>query len=131
MTIPTTTPGAVGRACTRTAATIAVAGSLLGLGAGTAFAGHDQQIGGKGGYVRFQARGEILAATDTTADGYDVRAELYWAGGRAFIGDFGFDDARESRSNLAIPEGTHVKLRMCYLDDARPVHCSRLQGAVA
>jgi hypothetical protein len=87
-----------------------------------------QQIDGKGGYVRFQADGEILAATDTTADGYDVR---YWAGGRAFVGDFGFDDTRESRSNLAIAEGTHVKLRMCCLDDARPVHCSRLQRGVA
>jgi hypothetical protein len=135
MTIPTTTPGTLGRARTRIAAMIAVTGSLLvallGLGAGTASAGQDQQIGTKGGFVRFQAHGEILAATDTTADGYDVRAELYWAGGRAFIGDFGFDDARESRSNLSIPEGTHVKLRMCYLDDARPVHCSHLQPGVA
>jgi hypothetical protein len=131
MTIPPTTPGTRSRARSKVAATLAVTGTLLGLGAGTAFAGQDEQIGGKGGYVRFQADGEILAATDTTADGYDVRAELYWAGGRAFVGDFGFDDARESRSNLAIREGTHVKLRMCYLDDARPVHCSRLQEAVA
>jgi hypothetical protein len=135
MTIPTITPGTLGRARIRIVARIAVTGSLLvallGLGAGTASAGQDQQIVTKGGIVRFQAHGEILAATDTTADGYDVRAELYWAGGRAFIGDFGFDDARESRSNLAIAEGTHVKLRMCYLDDARPVHCSRLQPGVA
>ena len=131
MTIPTTTPGTGGRARHGLAATILVTGALLGLGSAPALAGQDQQIGGKGGYVRFQAEGEILAATDTTADGYDVRAELYWAGGRAFVGDFGFDDARESRSNLAIREGTHVKLRMCYLDDARPVHCSRLQEAVA
>jgi hypothetical protein len=127
MTIPTT----LARVRTPIVATIAVFGSLLALGAGTASAGQDQQIGTKGGFVRFQAHGEILAATDTTADGYDVRAELYWAGGRAFVGDFGFDDARESRSNLALPEGTHVKLRMCYLDDARPVHCSHLQPGVA
>jgi hypothetical protein len=90
MTIPTTTPGTRGRAFTRIAATIAVTGTLLGPGAGAA-----------------------------------------WAGGRAFVGDFGFDDARESRSNLAIREGTHVKLRMCCRDEARPVHCSRLQRAVA
>jgi hypothetical protein len=127
MTIPTTTPGVLARI----AATVAATGTVLGLGAGAAFAGQDQQIDGKGGYVRFQADGEILAVMDTKADGYDVRAELYWAGGRAYIGDFGFDDARESRSNLRIRERTQVKLRLCYLDDARPVHCSRLQRGVA
>jgi hypothetical protein len=131
MTLPTTTPGTLGRIRATLAATTVATACLFGLGAATASAGQDQQIGGKGGYVRFQAHGEILAATDTTADGYDVRAELYWAGGRAFIGDFGFDDARESRSNLKIPERTPVKLRMCYLKDARPVHCSRLQHGVA
>jgi hypothetical protein len=135
MTIPTTTPGIFARARTPIVATALVAVSLfvaqLGLGAGTASAGQDQQIGTKGGFVRFQANGEILAATDTTADGYSVRAELYWAGGRAFIADFGFQDARERRVNLSIREGTDVKLRMCYIADARPVHCSRLQHGVA
>jgi hypothetical protein len=135
MTIPTTTPGILARARTPILAKTAVTGSLLvallGLGAGTAYAGQDQQIGTKGGLVRFQANGEILAATDTTADGYSVRAELYWAGGRAFIADFGFQDARERRVNLSIREGTDVKLRMCYIREARPVHCSRLQQGVA
>ncbi len=135
MTVSTTTPGTLGRARTRIAAMIVVTGSLLvallGLGAGTASAGEDQQVGTKGGFVRFQAHGEILAATDTTADGYSVRAELYWAGGRAFVADFGFQDARERRVNLSIREGTEVKLRMCYITDARPVHCSRLQRGVA
>jgi hypothetical protein len=133
MTVPTTTPGILDRvrSAKRIAATGSLALALLGLSVPAASAGQSQQIITKGGIVQFRDHGEILAATDTTADGLDVRAELYWAGGRAFVGDFGFDDAKESHVNLAIREGTDVKLRMCYLDDARPVRCSGLQRGVA
>jgi hypothetical protein len=134
MNFPTTTPGTLDRARTqipRMAATGALVLALLGLSVPAASAGQSQQIVTKGGIVQFRDNGEILAATDTRADGYDVRAELYWAGGRAYVGDFGFDDAKERHVNLTIPEGTAVKLRMCYLDDARPVQCSHLQNGVA
>jgi hypothetical protein len=115
----------------RLAAIGALTLAVSGLGVSAASAGQSEQIVTKGGIVQFRDHGEILAATDTRADGYDVRAELYWAGGRAFVADFGFDDARERHVNLAIREGTDVKLRMCYIADARPVHCSGLQNAVA
>ena len=113
----------------------AVAGALalpaFGLSAPAASAGKSQQIVTKGGIVQFRHHGEILAATDTRADGYNVRAELYWAGGRAYIADFGFEDGAERSSNLSIREGTDVKLRLCYITHGRPVDCSRLQRAVA
>ena len=138
MTIPTTTPGRLGRTRTllaaklrRIAATGALAVTALAISVPAASAGESQQIVTKGGIVQFRDHGEILAATDTRHDGYDVRAELYWAGGRAYIADFGFEDSAERRINLSIREGTDVKLRMCYITDGRPVRCSGLQRAVA
>ncbi len=138
MTISTITPGTLPRTQTpiaaalrRVAAAGALAIALFAVSAPSASAGTSQQIVTKGGIVQFRDHGEILAATDTRADGYDVRAELYWAGGRAYVADFGFDDGAERHVNLSIAEGTDVKLRMCYLDDARPVRCSGLQRAVA
>ena len=133
MTFPSTTPGTfqIAPLIRRVALGGALAVAGLGISVPAASAGQSQQIVTKGGIVQFRDHGEILAATDTTADGYDVRAELYWAGGRAYIADFGFDDAKERTVNLAIREGTDVKLRMCYITDGRPVHCSGMQRGVA
>ena len=124
MTIPTTTPG-------RIVATAALALAVLGSGVPAASAGESEQIVTKGGIVQFRDHGEILAATDTRTDGYAVRAELYWAGGKAWIADFGFEDARERHTNLSLREGTDVKLRMCYIAEGHSVRCSGLQRAVA
>ena len=127
MTIPTTRPGPLGRFVATGALTLAV----LGFSVPAASAGRSEQIITKGGIVQFRAHGEILAATDTRADGYAVRAELYWAGGKAWIADFGFEDARERSVNLSLPEGTDVKLRMCYIAEGHSVRCSGLQRAEA
>jgi len=143
MTIPIATPGTldcartpIARVLRRLALAGAVVLTMLGLTVPAASAAESERIRTKGGLVEFQARGDILRAYDTRRDGYSVRARLTWFDRvdntfhKAYVTDP--NSAGTSRAKpLPIPEGTSVRLRMCYIDNTGPVSCSKEQDAEA
>ena len=139
MTHPNTTPGTLGRVRTPKAAIIrrlatigALALTVLGLNVAVAAAGTHEVIKTKRGSVSFNDLGETLTAADHYKDGYAIRASLTWGGRIVTVTDnTGVKPPNYRFKNLSIPEGTPVKLQMCYLDEGRVVQCSDSLGATA
>jgi hypothetical protein len=138
MTLPNTTPGAISKPgiVRRLAVTGALALTACGLDAPVASAGESEQIRTKGGTAQFQADGDILRALDTRRDGYAVRARLTWfdrvdnTSHEAYVTVPNSGGTSRAKP-LPIPEGTTVRLRMCYIDNPGPVSCSKEQDGVA
>jgi hypothetical protein len=109
---------------------LAVAGALA-FAAPAAFAGTDEQIVGSHGSVLFLHDGDRLEAYDTKGEGWSVKAELRWGvASHASAWDVRFDDFPD-RTNLDLPEGITVQLRMCYYDNGYLINCSQWQHATA
>jgi hypothetical protein len=137
MTIPSTTPGTLGRAQTPIAAIVrrlaviaALTLTVLGLGVPAASAGEPQQIRTHGGHAVFDDLGELLVVTDTRRDGLSVMANLTWADGSITATDSGPGGSGETK-NVSIREGTVVWLIMCYEVNGVTVKCSHSQRGVA
>jgi hypothetical protein len=120
----------------RCAAVFAALMSLLAAGASSAYAGTDEKIVVKGGLVEFHHLDEILLASDTNpSHKYGIRAYLDWKDSRgrhtAFVTNYS-DYPEVSQNDLAIPEGTLVRLSACYIDGQGHVRrCSLSQNATA
>src|SRR5262245_44051994 len=90
MTIPTTTPGNLGRAHISSSATIirrlaaiwVLALTVFGLGVSAASAGSDESITTKHGSAAFIDKGETLIANDKKKDRFSVMASLTWKEGK-------------------------------------------------
>jgi len=114
-----------------------LAAAMLALAVPAAFAGSNEAIKTKGGYITFKHSGEEIEAWDIKEDGLGVQAVLSWndAAGenhtKWVIDTTGADDLGKFK-DLSIPEGTVVHLTMCYVSKAGPTgDCSRTQDAVA
>jgi hypothetical protein len=129
MNIPTT-PGTLGR---RLSAISALVVTLLGLVAPAAFAGSDERIDVKYGYVRFDSDGDKLAAGDIWPDRRGVRARLVWFkdGARKSAKVTDGSAGLESSKHLRIREGTTVWLQLCYTKHGADLNCTRSQRAEA
>jgi hypothetical protein len=140
MTIPITTPGAFGRA-RRLAAVGALALTVFAISASAASAGEHERIATKGGTAWFDHSGEYIAALDRRKDGYTVRAYLLWREGdvprvEEVIDNTGFtpgpnDPHRAVYRHVSVPEGTTVRLMMCYAEGDLNRRCSQPQYAEA
>jgi hypothetical protein len=137
MTIPTT-PGTLGRVATPTAAIIrrlaaifAVALAVFGVSVSAASAGSDESIKTKRGLAAFNDKGETLIADDTLADKQGVQAFLFWNGRSVTVTDGNGANNSPNSKSLSIPEGTKVKLKLCYVDNGVVTKCSRAQSATA
>jgi hypothetical protein len=113
------------------ASAIGLAG--LAVGAPAALAGRSQSIDTKGGYVRFEHRGDGLLARDDRRDGYSVSAELALLEG---IPVDAVEDADGALNTPAykpspFPERTELLLRLCYVKGNKNVSCSDWQRAQA
>jgi hypothetical protein len=116
---------------------VAIAGAVgltgLALGAPAASAGRSQSIDTKGGYVRFEHRGDGLLARDDRRDGYSVSAEV------ALLEGIPIDAVEDADGALNMPnykrspfdEGTELLLRLCYVKGNKNVSCSDWQRAQA
>jgi hypothetical protein len=149
MIIPFTTPGAFARAqiplagvLRRLAVVGALALTVLAVSTSTASAGEHERIATKGGTVWFDHSGEYIAALDRRKDGLSVRAILLWEAGaynprdEQVTDNTGFtpgpnDPHRSVFRKLLVPEGTTVRLIMCYAKGAINRRCSKPQAAVA
>jgi hypothetical protein len=155
MTVPTTTPGVLGRVrawITKTPsanerpltrrfargsllaallATVVGAVTLLGLSVPTASAGSYEEIRTSGAWAKFDDLGEDLMVGDIAKDGKGARAYLRWAGGNSasvYVG--GYAEPLDTR-DLSIPEGTKVTLTVCHTKRRVDVECSDFQWAEA
>ncbi len=152
MTIPFTTPGAFVRARSpittvlwRLAAVGALAATVCAVGASTASAGSHERILTKGGVVWFDHTGDYIGALDRRKDGYAVRASLDWweREGDEYVhhdeevtDDRGFTNGPADPDlavyrKVFIPEGTTVRLTMCYSQGDYNRRCSQPQSAEA
>lgn len=148
MTIPMTTPGAFARARTPLAGVLrllAVAAALAltasAVGAATASAGSHERILTKGGVVWFDHTGDYIGALDRRRDGHAVRALLDWRLKDGWHSSEVTDDRGYTNGppdphlavyrKLFIPEGTTVRLTMCYSQGDYNRRCSQPQFAKA
>ena len=130
MFTPTTTPGNLGRG--RRLATIgALAATMFGLSASAASAGTDESITTARGSASFNDRSEIVTANDTKKDGIGIQAFLFWNGRSVTVTDGNGANNSPNTKNLSIPEGTKVKLKLCYVNNGTVFKCSRPQAATA
>jgi hypothetical protein len=113
----------------RAALIVALAASMLALGAGPASAGEPQRIKTAGGTAVFDDLGELLVVSDDRGDYLGVMANLTWSNGTATVHASG--KGKDQTKNLSIPEGETVWLLMCYYDRAGPVRCSKGQRGTA
>ena len=142
MTIPTTTPGTLGRAHTsaatiirRLAAIWVLALTVFGLGVSVASAGSDESITTKHGSAAFIDKGETLIANDKKKDRFSVMASLTWKEGKkgrsATVRDGNGPGNTPNSINLRIRERTTVHLKLCYVDNGVVFKCSNAQSATA
>ena len=101
-----------------------------------AFAGTDEKITVKGGWVKFDHHGEHLYAADTSrAHKYGVRAYLDWKdkkGKLHTVFTTSYNNGRIAHRNLSFPEGKVVTLMVCYVDrKGNSRQCSLGQKATA
>jgi hypothetical protein len=113
----------------RLAVVIALALTVVGLGASTAAAGQSQDISTKRGAVWFNHRGDRLYAIDTKVDGKGIEALITWAGRSESVMDGGASGPPKAE-NLDLPEGTVIELQMCYFTHAGLDKCSKPQTAI-
>jgi hypothetical protein len=150
MTVPSTTPGLLGRVRAwisrtpqtheRSPARRFVRGALLAtaigavttsLGVSTASAGSYEEIRTKGAWAKFDDLGEKLMVGDIAKDGKGTRAYLHWPGGNsASVRVAGYAKPLDTR-DLSIREGTKVTLTVCYTKRGIDVQCSDPQWAEA
>jgi hypothetical protein len=114
----------------RLAVVIALALTVVGLGASTAAAGQSEDISTERGAVWFNDDGDRLYAIDTNVDGKGIQALINWAGHSESVLDGGAHGPPKS-DNLDLPEGTFVELQMCYFTHAGLGKCSKPQTAIA
>jgi hypothetical protein len=152
MNIPITTPGAFVRAQTpiagvlwRLVAVGALAVTLFAVTASAASAGSHERILTKGGAAWFDHSGEYIVALDRRKDGYSVRTYLLWVERRGddrvprteeVVDNTGFtpgpvDPRRGVYRQISVPEGTPVRLIMCYAKGDLNRRCSQPQQATA
>lgn len=128
---------------------LAIAGvfALIGsaVGAGPASAGSHERILTKGGAAWFDHSGEYIVALDRRKDGYAVRVYLLWTERRgddrvprdeAVVDNTGYtpgpvDPHRGVYRRISVPDGTTVRLMMCYAKGDANRRCSKPQSAVA
>ena len=113
----------------RAALIVALAASMLALGAGAATAGEPQRIKTAGGTAVFDDLDELLVVSDDRSDYLGVMANLTWSNGTATV--YASGKGKDQTKDLSIPEGETVWLVMCYYDRAGPVRCSRGQRGTA
>jgi hypothetical protein len=155
MTVPSTTPGLLGRfrasisqaprtserSTTRrfargsllTALLVSSIGAvtMFGLGLSTAAAGSYEEIRTAGAWAKFDDLGEELMVGDIAKDRKGARAYLHWAGGNsASVHVAGYGKPLDTR-DLSIREGTKVTLTVCYTRRGVDVQCSDFQWAEA
>ena len=145
MTIPTTTPGAFVRVLRLLAVAGALAMTASAVGAATASAGSHERILTKGGVVWFDHTGDYIGALDRRKDGHAVRAYLDWweREGDEYVhhteevtDDRGYTNGPPDPDlavyrKLFIPEGTTVRLTLCYSQGTSNRRCSQPQSATA
>ena len=144
MSIPATTPGALGRVRTPKAAIVrglalasTLAVTVLGPGASAASAGSDESITTKHGSAAFIDRGETLIANDKAKDRFSVMASLTWTdpetgkGRSTTVRDGNGPGNTPNSANLRIREGTKVHLKLCYVNNGVVFKCSKAQAATA
>ena len=139
MTVPSTTPGLLGRV--RVWTSRLARGSLLaallatsiggGFGVSTASAGSYEEIRTAGAWAKFDDLGEELIVGDIAKDHKGARAYLHWPGGNsASVHVAGYAKPHAER-DLSIREGTKVTLTVCYTKRGLDVQCSKPQWAEA
>jgi hypothetical protein len=129
----------------RLAVAAALAAMVFAASASEASAGSHERILTKGGVVWFDHSGEYIAALDRRKDGHAVRALLdwwVWEDGEYIHHDAEVTDDRGYTNGpadphlsvyrrLRIPEGTTVRLMMCYSQGPYNRQCSQPQSAKA
>ena len=96
-----------------------------------AAAGTDEAIETDRGFASFNDSSEIVTANDTKSDRMGVQAFLFWSGRSVTVTDGNGANNSPNTKNLSIPEGTKVKLKLCYVDNGVVKKCSRAQSATA
>jgi hypothetical protein len=109
----------------------ALALTVFGLSVSAASAGSDESIKTNRGLAAFNDSSEIVTANDTKGDGFGIQAFLFWNGRSVTVTDGNGANNSPNTKNLSIPEGTTVKLKLCYVDNGVVKKCSRAQRATA
>lgn len=122
-----------GRQLARGLAAGCLAAAAIGLVAPTAAAAesHSVEIPGTRGKSSFEHRGDLVRVSDTRRDGFGVRAYLRWGEQESAMVNNTRGASSTVSKSLDIPEGTTVRLTMCYTVDAVDQQCSNSHQGVA